>query len=381
MSRALPIVEPATCDEAGAALAAATARGERSFVRGRGSAGVDPIAQGAAQVIATRRLDRVREYRPADLVIEVECGIGWETLQAQLATERQRVPLDPPRGGTLGGVLADNRCGPLRGCYGTPRDWVLGVRLIRPDGVMVRSGGAVVKNVSGYDLGKLVIGARGRLGLIACATLKLAPLPAAQAALAATLPNLELALQAARALVDRAAALQLTSSPPETECTLQARFEGWQELVDRAWEDAASACAAWGASVSTNGAESTFPAECSWSERGCGLGWGLVGATSRELSLTLHDAARNEMASACFTILPACGWSEVWWAPGEPTRDRRFAQVLVSAIERHGGAWRTLRWPHHEPLARAAGDAAARRLEAQLLAAFDPTGALTGSGW
>src|SRR4029077_14665646 len=101
------------------------------------------------------------------------------SLRAALAPHGQRLSLDPPRDPTLGACLAAKRSGPLRHRFGAPRDLVLGVTLVLADGTVANAGGKVVKNVAGYDLGKLVCGSRGTLALIVRVSMRLHPLPAA----------------------------------------------------------------------------------------------------------------------------------------------------------------------------------------------------------
>ena len=101
------------------------------------------------------------------------------TLDDTLRPCGQRLVLDPPGDPTVGACLAANLSGPLRHRFGTLRDLVLGVTLVLPDGTIVNAGGKVVKNVAGYDLGKLVCGSRGMLALIARVSLRLHPLPTA----------------------------------------------------------------------------------------------------------------------------------------------------------------------------------------------------------
>ncbi len=129
--------------------------------------------------VTTEGLARVLEHEAGDLTCTVEAGLRLSTLQAVLARHGQRLSLDPPGDPTIGACLAANLSGPLRHRFGAPRDLVLGVTLVLGDGTIASAGGKVVKNVAGYDLGKLVCGSRGRLGLIARVSLRLHPAPPA----------------------------------------------------------------------------------------------------------------------------------------------------------------------------------------------------------
>jgi glycolate oxidase FAD binding subunit len=125
------------------------------------------------------RLDRVVDHQAADMTVTVEAGCSLARLQEALAVAGQWLPLDPPRldRTTIGGLLAANLSGPLRASQGTARDLLLGVTVAGADGVLVRGGGRVVKNVAGYDLPKLHVGALGSLGVIVEATFKVRPRP------------------------------------------------------------------------------------------------------------------------------------------------------------------------------------------------------------
>jgi glycolate oxidase FAD binding subunit len=124
-------------------------------------------------------MERVLEHEAGDLTCTVEAGIRLSALSAVLAREGQRLSLDPPGDPTVGACLAANLSGPLRHRFGGPRDLVLGVTLVLADGTIASAGGKVVKNVAGYDLGKLVCGSRGRLAFIGRVSLRLHPAPAA----------------------------------------------------------------------------------------------------------------------------------------------------------------------------------------------------------
>jgi glycolate oxidase FAD binding subunit len=158
------ILRPTSLSEASEALADATASGHRIRI---------------GEDLDTAGLDRLLEHEPGDLTCTIEAGMRLSTLQTTLAPHGQRLSLDPPGDPTIGACVAAALSGPLRHRYGTPRDLVLGVTLVLADGTVVNAGGKVVKNVAGYDLGKLVCGSRGKLALIAGVSLRLHPLPAA----------------------------------------------------------------------------------------------------------------------------------------------------------------------------------------------------------
>ena len=124
-------------------------------------------------------LNRVLEHEAGDLTCTVESGIRLSELAAALAPSGQRLSLDPPGDPTIGACLAGGLSGPLRHRFGGPRDLVLGVTLVLADGTIANAGGKVVKNVAGYDLGKLVCGSRGRLAFIGRVSLRLHPAPVA----------------------------------------------------------------------------------------------------------------------------------------------------------------------------------------------------------
>jgi glycolate oxidase FAD binding subunit len=120
----------------------------------------------------------VVEHAAGDLVVIARAGTRIETLQSTLAGAGQQLALDTPSAGaTVGGVVAANISGPRRLLYGTLRDLLIGVTFVRADGVVAKSGGKVVKNVAGYDFGKLLTGSYGTLGVITEAAFRLHPLP------------------------------------------------------------------------------------------------------------------------------------------------------------------------------------------------------------
>jgi glycolate oxidase FAD binding subunit len=143
--------------------------------------GLPPKKPGIA--LDLTKLNQVIDYPSRDMTITVQAGITFAKLQETLAKENQWLPLDvpDPERMTLGGLIACNVSGPRRYGYGTLRDYLIGITFVSDDGVEVKGGGRVVKNVAGYDLMKLHIGALGTLGIITQVTLKVLPKPEAKA--------------------------------------------------------------------------------------------------------------------------------------------------------------------------------------------------------
>ncbi|HWQ34412.1 MAG TPA: FAD-binding oxidoreductase [Blastocatellia bacterium] len=133
-------------------------------------------------VISTAQMKRVLEYEPADLTATLEAGCALAEFNARAAEHNQRIPLDPfgHTQSTIGAIVATASHGPLRCAFGTPRDWVVGMRVAHIDGRITKAGGKVVKNVAGYDLCKLYTGSFGTLGIIGEISFKLRALPATE---------------------------------------------------------------------------------------------------------------------------------------------------------------------------------------------------------
>jgi glycolate oxidase FAD binding subunit len=112
------------------------------------------------------------------MIISIKSGTPFGELQQYLAKHNQKISLDPgwPEYATIGGIIASNESGPKRLGYGSARDVVIGLRVVYPDGTVIKSGGKVVKNVAGYDMNKLFVGSMGTLGVISEVILKLRPL-------------------------------------------------------------------------------------------------------------------------------------------------------------------------------------------------------------
>lgn len=199
------IVQPGSQDEAAAVVAACAEAGAAIIPWGGGTAmGLGNRPTHGDVVLFLERLNRIVEYDAANLNVTAEAGVRLADLQAALAERRQFLPLDPPAAarGTIGGLLAANASGPARLLYGTARDWVLGMRVVLPDGERIRCGGKVIKNVSGYDMNKLFIGSLGTLGIITEATFKLLPMPAVRASVVGAFAELDQAARVVTTVLD-----------------------------------------------------------------------------------------------------------------------------------------------------------------------------------
>ena len=189
------VVLPKTVDEISEVLKLASRRSLAIIPWGGGT----KIALGREPekvdvVLCTKKLNRVLEYEPSDLVAISECGISLGGFQEVLRGRDQFLAIDPPhlnRGATLGGIIATNDSGPRRLRYGSVRESLIGIKVVRPDGGIVKGGAKVVKNVAGYDIPKLYIGSLGTLGIIVEATFRLYSIPEMSQTYLAGFPNVD----------------------------------------------------------------------------------------------------------------------------------------------------------------------------------------------
>ncbi|TDB01415.1 glycolate oxidase subunit GlcE [Halomonas marinisediminis] len=200
------------------------------------------------EALSTREHRGITEYDPVELIVSVRAGTPLRELESVLAANGQMLPCEPPHFGeeaTVGGMIATGLSGPRRPWAGSVRDFVLGTRIITRQGSEQRFGGQVMKNVAGYDLSRLMVGAQGTLGLITEVSMKVLPLPAATRSL-----HLEMSLPealeklaewgreplpiTAAAWLEGALHLRLEGGPSSVEAT--ARRLGGDELLDGFWE-------------------------------------------------------------------------------------------------------------------------------------------------
>jgi glycolate dehydrogenase FAD-binding subunit len=218
------VAAPASTAEASALVKAAA--GRTVVVRGAGTKidwGTPPGTLDL--IIDTHRLAGVREHAAGDLITVLGAGTRLDDLDLP----GQQLALDSPvPGATIGGTVAAGVSGPRRMLYGTARDLLIGIEVVRADGTVARSGGKVVKNVAGYDLGKLFTGAYGTLGLITECAFRLHPRPAAAAHVTATASSPAEAarlIAALRSAQVAASAIEL-NAPPTGDIELAVLLEG-----------------------------------------------------------------------------------------------------------------------------------------------------------
>jgi glycolate oxidase FAD binding subunit len=175
------VARPADTAQVAEVLKAAHAHGLTVVPRGRGtklSWGTAPTS--ADVLLDVSALGQVLDHAAGDLIVDTQAGVPLATVQEVVAQGGQRLSLDETvTGASIGGSLATNASGPRRVAVGTARDLLIGITVVRADGVVAKAGGRVVKNVAGYDLGKLLVGSFGTLAVITEAVFRLHPAPSA----------------------------------------------------------------------------------------------------------------------------------------------------------------------------------------------------------
>jgi glycolate oxidase FAD binding subunit len=179
-------------------------------------------------------MSTVVEHAAGDLVARVQAGARMGDVATVLARAGQEIALDVPAEATIGGVIGSGLAGPRRLRYGTPRDLLIGITIVRADGTVAKAGGKVVKNVAGYDLGKLFAGSAGTLGLTTEAIFRLHPLPAARAYVTAEYVAVSVACDAVAAAANSplvASAVELSRAEPGGPIRVGVLIEGSAEGV------------------------------------------------------------------------------------------------------------------------------------------------------
>ena len=376
--------QPRTREDVASLLASATSAGLAVVPQGRRTAlELGRPLDRYDVALDLRGLDRTVAYEPRDLTVTVEAGVTLRALHALLAEHGQYLPADPPPGDdvTVGGLLATARPGAWRGHLPSARDLVIGMAVALPDGSLVRSGGRVVKNVSGYDLHRLHTGALGTLGVIVEAAFKLMPLPPATRSFAIERPSVRDAARLALALRDaRLPARALTVLAPEA-ASLAGLPEAPHVLLELAgYEAAIEAATRRIEAVSTASGEGVTDAPPDAWGRLRALAGEQAGVVLRLGVPATRIAATIEAARG----LGAAAWGHV--AAGSvlvhaPTIEVASVRVLRRNVEATGGFLVIESGP---PGLRAAVDplgGGERELVRALKQQFDPAGTLSPGRW
>jgi glycolate oxidase FAD binding subunit len=236
---------PATEEEVAAAIRAAIATREPLAIEGNGSkrAMLRPVQ--AARTLSTRGLTGITLQRPTELVISARAGTPIPEIEAALARHGQQLIAEPPdtralfgtdQPATLGGIVATNLSGPRRITWGAMRDHVLGIRAVTGEGEIFRSGGRVLKNVTGLDLCKLLTGAHGTLGVLTEVTLKVLPKAETSGSLAIRVPDIAAGVRALSAALGSPFGVSGAAILPHGHgalegCVALARIEDFTESV------------------------------------------------------------------------------------------------------------------------------------------------------
>ncbi|WP_246042027.1 FAD-binding oxidoreductase [Robertmurraya kyonggiensis] len=189
------IVATETEEEISSLLRYANTNGKKISVIGGGTKrGFGGVNEAEDILLSLANYKGIIEHTVGDMTLTVKAGTTLKEIQDYLVDFNQKISLDPtwPEEATIGGVIAANDSGPKRLGYGSARDVVIGLRVVYPDGSVIRSGGKVVKNVAGYDMNKLFIGSMGTIGVISEVTVKLRPVPKYESLVLLSFPDGEL---------------------------------------------------------------------------------------------------------------------------------------------------------------------------------------------
>lgn len=224
------VATPTSTEQVSSVLRSAHEDGLTVVPRGAGRAvGWAPSPTACDLVLDLSAMNRVLEHQAGDLIVAAEAGTPLAHLQDAVADAGQRLAVDEVIPGTsVGGLIAANPSGPRRMAYGTVRDLLIGVTVVRSDGVVAKAGGKVVKNVAGYDLGKLMVGSCGTLAVVTSAYFRLHPVPETATWVTTTCESPTAATRIVHAAVHSQvapAAVEIDAAP-DTPTTVSVLMEG-----------------------------------------------------------------------------------------------------------------------------------------------------------
>ena len=299
----------------------------------------------------TTQLDQVVAYDPAEMLVVVQAGIRCGALAELLAAHGQEWPADAPADATVGGVIASGSSPARRMRVGAIRDTVVEMELVTGDGRVVHSGARTVKNVTGYDVHRLMTGSLGTLGVITQVALKVRPMPERRATIEAQ-GSVPLATEIARRV-------PLVAGVLATAETVEVRLEGWGAEVDELAAEVAVV-----ASSAASPVDRAFPVRPWWE-------WP-AGGTIVEAAVAPSRLAAAVEGSSRFAALAGVGLA---WIAASDADELAAVRTRVAAT---GGIAPAIRGPGGLGGPAQPGPAVHRRLRA----AFDPTGILApGRCW
>jgi glycolate oxidase FAD binding subunit len=337
------VARPSSTPEVAEVLRAAAAHGLAVVPRGRGT----KIAWGRPPervdlVVDVSRMAAVLDHAAGDLIVEAQAGTPLADVQRTVAAAGQRLALDETvAGATVGGTLATSTSGPGRMAFGTLRDLLIGITVVRADGVVAKAGGRVVKNVAGYDLGKLLTGSFGTLAVITEALFRLHPLPAARSIVAAPFDRPE----EAQRLVQQVVQAQVVPSAVEVEWP--AAGPGTVSVLLEGIEAGVAGRTAATRQLLGQGATATGELPASWARYPWDGGPGRPTALKATFALSalagVLAAARAAAADAGLALhLRGSGGAGVLYgslpADADPAAVRTVVERLRAACTRAGGA-------------------------------------------
>ena len=397
-------VSPTTVRELEQIVGWASSRGMAMAALGGGTKlGIGNPPSRLDLVLDMSAMNSVTEYDPGDLILTAQAGVTIQHLQSMVREDSLVLPLDPQSGdrATIGGVIACADHGPRRRQYGGLRDLILGLKAVLPDGSLASFGGRTLKNVAGYDVGKLLIGSLGTIGVIAEVTVRLLPLPACEELLLIMLPGLAMGRRLVTRILESPllpSSLELMSpasagllgldrhlSSPDSSYLMLIALEGHSAAVERQVRDISSFCAELNSGKPTapdadhlaRGTPGSAPeiarAAGAQAEMVKSYRASEVGLTPREgwdtftklrdkalgsgpsagfrctvplalvwdLAAAVEEHSQANSVAASYTMSCGTGGLEAY-ASGSPTGLRTFAEALRADAEKRGGAMSVL---------------------------------------
>ena len=325
------VARPGSTEEVSEVLRAAAGHGLSVVPRGRGTKmtwGVPPRT--ADLVVDVSGMDRVLEHAAGELIVAAQAGARLGDVKDTLAAGGQRLAIDETvPGASIGGALATNTSGPLRHVTGTARDLLIGVTFVRADGVVAKAGGRVVKNVAGYDIGKLLIGSLGTLGVVTEALFRVHPLPEVQRWVTVETADAAATHDAVHAVVHSQAV------PTAVEVDLPAGGRGTVSVLLAGQPDGVEGRVRTVGDLLGDGSTTTEGAPAGWAS----YPWG-VGETGLKLTFVL-SGLRDVVAAALESgvgLRGSAGTGVLYGSVADADRAAAAVERLRATCARHGGS-------------------------------------------